>query len=394
MVGGLLWGIGEGHTADGGAAGAPGLDLDNGRAAQLLGDGSGFVGGGGGAAARDGDVAAGENGFALVFVETGHGALARGVIDMVTATTVSWGKEASGVLWWIGWQLRRRPEPGVSMIGDMRSSPTSVEAVKWERGRALPAMEDLAAEEPLEVRVRGRAITVTMRTPGVMDPDGISIEDAELAAGFLLTEGVIRSLEDVQRIEHCARNEWGNVVDVLLTPLVHVDFERLTRHVFAASSCGLCGKASIAQVRMFHAPVESLVRVRAEVLVGMVGAMRTQQGTFDRTGGLHAAGLFAADGRMIVVREDIGRHNAVDKVIGRALLDGVALKDAVLVVSGRTSFEIVQKAAAGRVAIVAGVSAPSSLAVVFAREMGMTLIGFLRENRMNVYAGVERVVME
>lgn len=279
------------------------------------------------------------------------------------------------------------------MVGNTRSSPTSVEAVKWESGRSVRAMEDLAAEEPLEVRVRGRAITVTMRTPGVVDEDGTSVEDAELAAGFLLTEGVVRSGADIERIKHCVRNEWGNVVDVLLAPLVHVDFERLTRHVFAASSCGLCGKASIAQVRMCHAPVESLVRVRAEILLGMVSAMRAQQGTFSRTGGLHAAGLFAADGRMIVVREDIGRHNAVDKVIGRAVLDGAGLEDAVLVVSGRTSFEIVQKAAGARVAVVAGVSAPSSLAVEFAREMGMTLVGFLRENRMNVYAGVERVVM-
>ena len=273
-------------------------------------------------------------------------------------------------------------------------SAASVEVVKWEDGRTVAAREELAREEPLEVRVRGRAITVTMRTPGRLDDDGVSVEDAELAAGFLLTEGVIRSRVDIDKIEHCGRNEWGNVVDVRLSPLVHVDFERLTRHVFAASSCGLCGKASIAQVRGSHAAVVSEVRVQAEMLHVMVAAMRKQQGTFDRTGGLHAAGLFAADGTMIVVREDIGRHNAVDKVIGHALLGAVELKDAVLVVSGRTSFEIVQKAVAGRVPIVAGVSAPSSLAVEFAREMGMTLVGFLRENRMNIYAGVERVVMQ
>ncbi len=277
-------------------------------------------------------------------------------------------------------------------------SPTRVAAVKWEGGRVSTACEDLAAEEPLEVRVRGRAITVTMRTPGVaggVDADGMSVEDAELAAGFLLTEGVIRSRRDVERIVPCGRNEMGNVLDVRLAPLVHVDFERLTRHVFAASSCGLCGKASIAQVRTCHAMVETEVRVRAEALMGMVGAMRERQGAFDRTGGLHAAGLFRADGTMIVVREDIGRHNAVDKVIGHALLGGIGLTDALLVVSGRASFEIVQKAAAARVGVVAAVSAPSSLAVEFAREMGQTLVGFLRpaELRMNVYTHERRVVM-
>jgi FdhD protein len=276
------------------------------------------------------------------------------------------------------------------------SGATNVEAVKWDGVRGVAAREELAAEEPLEVRVRGRAITVTMRTPGPLDADGLPREDAELAAGFLLTEGVIRSRHDVERIVHCGRNEMGNVVDVRLAPLVHVDFDRLTRHVFAASSCGLCGKASIEQVRTCHAPVASEPRVRAETLVGMVGAMREKQGAFDRTGGLHAAGLFRVDGTMLVVREDVGRHNAVDKVVGHALLGGIGLEDAALVVSGRTSFEIVQKAAAAGVAIVAGVSAPSSLAVAFAREMGQTLVGFLRPApptpRMNVYAHERRVV--
>jgi FdhD protein len=281
------------------------------------------------------------------------------------------------------------------MADESLKSATSVEVVKWESGRVAVAREELAAEEPLEVRVRGRAITVTMRTPGAVDADGLSEEDAELAAGFLLTEGVVRSRGDIDRIEHCGRNEWGNVVDVRLAPLVHVDFARLTRHVFAASSCGVCGKASIEQVRICHAAVTSEVRVRAETLMGMVGAMRAKQGTFDRTGGLHAAGLFAADGGMIVVREDIGRHNAVDKVIGHALLKGIEVGDAVLVVSGRAGFEIVQKAAAGKVSVVAAVSAPSSLAAEFAREMGMTLVGFLRpgEGRMNVYTHPRRVVL-
>jgi FdhD protein len=284
------------------------------------------------------------------------------------------------------------------MAAEVGSSSTRVQAMKWEGGRAVWALEDLAAEEPLEIRVRGRAITVTMRTPGAADADGVSSEDAELAAGFLLTEGVIRSRADIEAIEHCGRNEMGNVLNVRLAPLVHVDFERLTRHVFAASSCGLCGKASIEQVRGCHPPVRSEVRVAAGDLLAMAARMRESQSMFDRTGGLHAAAIFDANRVLIAVREDIGRHNATDKVIGRAMLDGVGLADAVLVVSGRTSFEIVQKAAAAKVPIVAGVSAPSSLAVEFAKEMGQTLIGFLRPEpgtsggRMNIYANQQRVI--
>jgi FdhD protein len=285
------------------------------------------------------------------------------------------------------------------MPSESRNSPTSVEAMKWEDGHSASSLEDLAPEEPLEIRVRGHAITVTMRTPGAVDLDGLSTEDPELAAGFLLTEGVIQSRGDIQHIEHCPRNEWGNVVDVRLAPLVHVDFERLTRHVFAASSCGLCGKAGIDHVRTCRKPITSGMHVRATTLLGMVATMRARQGEFDRTGGLHAAALFNTDGALIVVREDIGRHNAVDKVIGHALLNNLNLADALLLVSGRTSFEIVQKLAAAGAPIVAGVSAPSSLAVDFAREMGQTLIGFLRpgstsqSGRMNIYTGVERVVM-
>jgi FdhD protein len=196
----------------------------------------------------------------------------------------------------------------------------------------------------------------------------------------------------VIKIEACAGNEEGNVVNVLLAPEVHVDFERLTRHVFASSSCGLCGKATIEAIHTQFGPVSSEVSISAEVLAGLPAVMREAQATFERTGGLHAAALFDDAGRLMVLREDVGRHNAVDKVVGRALLDGrLPLDHHVLLVSGRASFEIMQKAVAAGVAIVAAVSAPSSLAAEFAEESGQTLIGFLRAERMNIYTHGWRV---
>jgi FdhD protein len=192
-------------------------------------------------------------------------------------------------------------------------------------------------------------------------------------------------------------------VNVLLAPEVHVDFERLTRHVFASSSCGLCGKATIESVCTRFAPLPSVATpsgatdftIDPQVITAMPQAMRAMQETFTRTGGLHAAALFDPGGQLLVLREDVGRHNAVDKVIGHALAKGlVPLNRHVLLVSGRASFEIVQKALAAQIPIVAAVSAPSSLAVSFARDVGMTLIGFLREKRMNVYTHPQRVVHE
>jgi FdhD protein len=224
-----------------------------------------------------------------------------------------------------------------------------------------------------------------MRTPG---------HDDELAAGFLLTEGVVRAAADILEIKPCDvdRPEAENRLDVLLAPLVHVDFDGLTRHVFASSSCGVCGKATIDAVRRRLPTVTTGSAIRAETLLSLPNVMRAAQPTFDRTGGLHAAALFDTAGRLIVLREDVGRHNAVDKVIGHALLKGQPLDEAVLLVSGRTSFEIMQKALAARVPIVAAVSAPSSLAVDFALDSGQTLAGFLRDRRMNVYAHPERIV--
>jgi len=255
--------------------------------------------------------------------------------------------------------------------------------LRWDGQVPHEQPDELAEEEPLEIRVRGRAVSVTMRTPG---------HDEELALGFLLTEGIIRSPRDVLRVAACAQNEDGNVLNVVLSPYVPVDFDRLTRHVFASSSCGLCGKATIDAIRSQFPPVTSDLVFDAETIVRLPKTMRAAQATFDRTGGLHAAALFDLDGEMLVLREDVGRHNAVDKVIGYCLRRGAFPPDRhVLLVSGRSSFEIMQKALAARIPVVAAVSAPSSLATTFAREAGQTLIGFLRDRRMNVYANSQRV---
>lgn len=229
--------------------------------------------------------------------------------------------------------------------------------------------------------MRGRAISVTMRTPG---------HDDELAVGFLLTEGVIARAEDVLAVEPCDRSEAGNIVNVKLAPDVHVDFEKLSRHVFASSSCGLCGKATIESLRATLPPISSELTVAAATIVNLPAIMRQNQATFDRTGGLHAAALFDRAGNLQVLREDVGRHNAVDKVIGHATMQNKPGE--ILLVSGRSSFEIMQKALAARIPIVAAVSAPSSLAVEFADANQQTLIGFLREGRMNIYARADRII--
>ncbi|MGN6505948.1 MAG: formate dehydrogenase accessory sulfurtransferase FdhD [Tepidisphaeraceae bacterium] len=247
--------------------------------------------------------------------------------------------------------------------------------------------DDVAREEPLEIRARGRAVSITMRTPG---------HDAELAAGFLITEGLVKRPADILKIDACDRNEEGNLLNVLLAPEVYVDFDKLTRHVFAASSCGLCGKATIDAIRANFPPIAcgdaKDISIDVARVLPLMDTMRAAQATFDRTGGLHAAALFDERGELVVLREDVGRHNAVDKVLGHALFAGLLpLRRHVLLVSGRTSFEIMQKALAGGVPIVAAASAPSSLAVEFARANGQTLIGFLRANRMNVYAHAHRI---
>ena len=247
-----------------------------------------------------------------------------------------------------------------------------------------PQADALAREEPLEIRVRGRSVAVTMRTPG---------HDRELAAGFLLTEGIIHRSEELVEIAPCLEGTTPeNIMNVFLAPAVEVDFQHLTRHVFASSSCGLCGKASIEAVHQHFAPVESNMIVRAGLLAGLAERMREAQPTFAQTGGLHAAAIFDGKGKLLVLREDVGRHNTVDKVIGYGLLENRLPFDAhMLLVSGRASFEIMQKALAARIPIVCAISAPSSLAVEFARESGQTLIGFLRGQTMNIYSSPERV---
>jgi FdhD protein len=225
-----------------------------------------------------------------------------------------------------------------------------------------------------------------MRTPG---------RDPELASGFLLGEGLIRRREDVLEIAHCRQGEAAsrqNILNVFLSPTVEVDFGKLTRHVFASSSCGLCGKASIEAIHQHFPPLTSELTVRPETLLELPNRLRSLQRTFERTGGLHAAAIFTRDGECLVVREDVGRHNAVDKVIGFGLLGGqIPWESHILLVSGRASFEIVQKAVAARIPIIAAISAPSSLAVEFARESRQTLVGFLRGQSMNIYSESRRV---
>ena len=259
------------------------------------------------------------------------------------------------------------------------------EVTHHSAGHTERRLDSVVREEPLEIRVRGTSVAVTMRTPG---------DDNELAAGFLLAEGIIKQSSEIVGISPCLESEVPeNTLNVFLASSVEIDFARLTRHVFAASSCGLCGKASIESVHQHFPPVSSTFTIPADVLIQLPGLLRSAQQAFALTGGLHAAALFDAQGQLEVLREDVGRHNAVDKVIGHAFLNGrFPLDRSVLLVSGRVSFEIVQKALAARIPIVAAISAPSSLAIEFARESGQTLAGFLRGNSFNLYARPERIV--
>jgi FdhD protein len=247
--------------------------------------------------------------------------------------------------------------------------------------------DDVAVEEPIEIRVGGTAVSVTMRTPG---------DDFELAAGFLFTERIVSGRDDIALIVYGNgpdKRPSRNVVDVTLRSGKTVDLARLQRHFYAASSCGVCGKASICAIRVqgMRRPTGDL-RLSPQLVASLPGALRDRQTAFDRTGGLHAAALFDRGGALLDVREDVGRHNTVDKIIGRALIDGrLPLSQQVLFVSGRGAFEIVQKALVAGVPVVASVSAPSSLAVELAREHGLTLIGFIRGQRFVVYSGDERL---
>jgi FdhD protein len=250
--------------------------------------------------------------------------------------------------------------------------------------------ETLAVEEPLELRVNGSPITVTMRTPG---------SDVELAQGFLLTEQIIEHRDDVVAIRYCSGTgpdgtNTYNVLDITLASTVPAPDVDVTRNFYTTSSCGVCGKASLDAVRLTsrYQPGDQPARIAAQTLTAMPKRLRSAQKAFASTGGLHAAGLFDVDGTMLAVREDIGRHNAVDKVIGWALEnDRIPLSNLVLLVSGRASFELTQKAVMAGLPVLAAVSAPSSLAVDLASESGLTLVAFLRGDSMNIYSRPDRI---
>jgi FdhD protein len=271
----------------------------------------------------------------------------------------------------------------------MRAPERSVEltqVTEWEDGRVRSLQDSLAAEEPLEIRVGGVPLTVTMRTPG---------HDLELSAGFLLTEGIIQSAGQITGLRSMASDNGlrSNVVEVELKD-TEFECEDLRRNFFAASSCGICGKASIDAIRVrgLQTP-DTGFHLYPEILCQLPKILHSEQAVFSRTGGLHAAALFDSSGRLLALREDIGRHNAVDKIVGWALLQQkLPLSQHVMVVSGRGGFEIVQKALAAGIPILASVSAPSSLAVKLARELGLTLIGFLRGRRFVIYSGEFRCI--
>lgn len=234
-------------------------------------------------------------------------------------------------------------------------------------------VDDLVAiEEPLEIRLEAKPVTVTMRTPG---------DDNDLAAGFLFTEGVIRTYSDVESVQH-----WGspNQVRVVAT---NVDTSRIARNFYATSSCGVCGKTSIDAVRVTAPPLPEAAPITREFVLRLPSLLQGAQQSFQQTGGVHGAALVDRAGRLLYIREDVGRHNAVDKVIGAALRNNVAFEDTVLILSSRAGFEIAQKAIVARIPILAALGAPSSLAIDLAREMNLTLLAFVREGRFNVYSG-------
>ena len=275
----------------------------------------------------------------------------------------------------------------------MKTPAAAVEVRRWSAGGWSDSPDQVVMEEPLQLSLNGKELSVVMRTPG---------NDVELALGLFFAEGIIRSLDEVDSVrisaeaavhENAVRVDASivesNSVDVRLKGEPH---RRPERSMLASSACGVCGAVLIEDLKRGLSALPSGPQVDAGVLTQLVGRLRAGQGVFDATGGLHAAGLFTAQGELEVAREDVGRHNAVDKVVGRKVLDGsLPLADRVLAVSGRAGYEIVQKAIAAGIPIVAAVGAPSSLAVALSREFGQTLVGFLRDERFNVYSAPERI---
>lgn len=271
--------------------------------------------------------------------------------------------------------------------------PVEITKVSAEGSKVTPDL--MAVEEPLEIRIgygalgerQQKSLSVTMRTPG---------HDYELAIGFLFTEGIIDTFDQVESIKYCEdvgrQEERENVVRVELKPEVKLDLEKLQRNFYTSSSCGVCGKSSIEAVHVTCTPIQDNIKVDKEVIHGLPKTLREAQQIFEHTGGLHAVGLFDLNGKLLLTREDVGRHNAMDKIVGACLFKKeIPLSETILMVSGRASFELVQKALRAGAPIMAAVGAPSSLAVTLAKDLGMTLMGFVRGASFNVYCGSQRI---
>ena len=275
-------------------------------------------------------------------------------------------------------RYRRTCEPAILAV--VGRDILTVPILRVEDQSSAPIQDLLAVEEPLEIRLGDKTVSITMRTPG---------HDAELAAGFLLAEGILATREQIRNID------WrNNSVSVRLAEGVEMDFARLERHFYTTSSCGVCGKASIEALRIQGCPMlpNDSVTIASQVIHSLPETLREDQRVFDRTGGLHGAALFDTTGSLLLSREDVGRHNAVDKVIGAEFLAGrLPLLDRLLLVSGRASFELTQKALMAGIPILAAVGAPSSLAVETARRFNLTLLGFVRDGRFNIYSGASRI---
>ena len=263
------------------------------------------------------------------------------------------------------------------------ASPITIQ--RWALGQIANSAQDMVAiEEPIEFRVDGQSVAISMRTPG---------HDVELAIGFLVSEGIVKNPSDILEIARCANaRESDNILNIFLSPNARPDLSRLSRHLFASSSCGICGKASIDAIEQLFPPVSVCFQVKGESLFQMALQMRSNQQLFENSGAVHAAALFHHSGQLLVLREDVGRHNALDKVIGWAFQQKLLpLHSHILFVSGRTSFEIMQKALSAGIGFIAAVSGPSSLAVAFAKSNNQTLLGFVRDKSFNIYSVPARV---
>jgi len=273
----------------------------------------------------------------------------------------------------------------------MERNKTKAQVWVVEQGRARSRLDQLATEEPLEIRLLApqRTLAITMRTPGA---------DFELIAGFLYSEGIIRQRNDIQHMRYCVDpaidgQQRQNIVNVALRSGLNPNLPALERHFYTTSACGVCGKASLDALKIRGYPeILPGPTLSVQILYDLPDKLRAAQGVFQETGGLHAAALFDADGTLLALKEDVGRHNALDKLVGASLLNNeLPWRDRVIMVSGRSSFEILQKSLMAGVSIICSISAPSSLAVALAQEFGLTLIGFLRGERLNVYAGPQRL---